>query len=77
MSAEMSDQEFLSYLVAHCDTLDAGIVPAHAERLLRLAGQDDDADAWRGAPPQVIRGAHKHILDLVSKARQRAPSTAP
>ncbi len=67
----MTDQEFLSYCEAHCDTPRAAFVPAQIARLHRMAGYEDAAQIWDRTPNRIMDGWKNVVLKLVVEAREK------
>jgi len=65
----MDDQEFLLYCETMTNTERCGFVPKNIARLMRLAGQPDQASAWENQPNRIIDHCHEAISNLVYLAR--------
>lgn len=67
----MEDAEFINYCRSHSETERAGFVPENIERILRLAGRDNQADKWRGMGHQIVSVPADVMHPVCDEAQRR------
>lgn len=66
----MTDEQFLGYCSIHCETPVAGFHKDHVARLLRLAGEPDEANEVAGNARQIYYLDQDAVLPRVEEARE-------
>lgn len=75
--SDLTDGELLSYATIHCRTPVGAFHKSHVERLLRLAGREEDAQRMAGSWKEWWNLGEETVDPLVDAARQNALETAP